>query len=177
MSEYKLLCYKDKFEHYKAISNDIIRAIPASNHDEFALIACVNANGRIGFDSDEKAGVLLGAITTGCYSLAGKKLVYIPSIVAGQSRTYAFKPKDKSFQGLITEHEKYELEVKIHKFMQRHGRPCSLPQPATLTSFLTEERHPIDVELYRKIIESCHYVIQKVGSGEHGFGAFEVPTI
>lgn len=171
MTEYQLLCYRARFESFKKITS---LTLPANSQDEFAKLVCVSRKGKIGFNSSQAAEILLGSLAKGCYILAGKKLSYLSKAVPGESRAYAFKPKDVSFEGLIAEYEKVERDAKKFQIMSRNGRACLSPKPSILSDFLKNTGHPISTELYQRLMETCHYVSREIASGEHGYGAFEV---
>lgn len=171
MTEYQLLCYRASFESFNKLTSS---KIPANSYDEFALLVCVSKKGKVGFNSSEAAEILLGSLAKGSYVLAGGRLSYVSTTVPGESRSYAFKPKDDSFQRLLKEYEKAELDAKKFQIMSRNGRACLPPASSILSGFLKNIGHPISTELYQRVIETCHYVTKEIASGEHGYGAFEV---
>jgi hypothetical protein len=174
MTEYQILCYRDSFDSYKEIANDITRAIPARDEDEFALLVCVNNSHKIGFDSCGGGALILGELAKHGYSLIGKKLVNIDKLIPGYSSRYICKPKGEALKQMIQDHEKFEIEQKRYQLMTRYGRLCEEPTPAALTAFLCDNGHPISDALYMNLLQACHYVMKEVRSGEHGSGAFEV---
>lgn len=173
-TQYRLLCYRDSFESYRKITNDIIRAIPAEPLDQVALLVCVNSDGKIGFDSSVNSQILLGTLFKGACIVHGEKLSQVASVSSRYSGRYTFKPKCDSFFNLIKEHDNFELSNKKYQIMSRHGKRIAQPTPALLTDFLKNLKRPINRELYKILQETCHYTAISVESGEHGFGAFQV---
>lgn len=173
-TQYRLLCYKDSFESYRKIANDIIRKIPAEPLDQVALLVCVNSDGKIGFDSSVNSQILLGTLFNGAYIVHGEKLSQVASVSSRYSGRYTLKPKCDSFLDLIKEHDNFELANKKYQIMSRHGKRIDQPKPALLTDFLKNLKRPLNRELYQVLRQKCHYIAISVASGEHGFGAFQV---
>ncbi len=174
MKNYKIICYRAKFDDFKKNSSSRIRSIPAEVNDDFALLASVDQNGLIGFDRSEGGATAISSLVASCYYIdingelqppSSKELHYMPF--------FMFRDKDGAFERAVSEHRRYEVDVKKYKILSRHRR-VEKPTPSTLTIFLQSDEFSITQEVYNFFKNACRYVAITKISGEYGHGAFDV---
>lgn len=171
--KYKILCYRDHFENFRKITYASVGRIPAKPNDDFARLISVNSEGKIGLHHSEDASKLISLMSMGNYFPSRDKMCCVTEPGAMYGFGYAFRPKCNAFESLIKEHAKFDLDTRKYKVMKRHGRPCAEPTPVLLTPFMRNAHRPIGRKLYKKIIETCHYVTMEAAY-EYNSGGFEV---
>jgi hypothetical protein len=174
LKNYKIICHRAKFDDFKKSSSNRIRNIPAEINDNFALLASVDQSGSFGFDKTEKGAAAIKSLITNCYYIdingklqppSSKKLHYMPF--------FMFRDKDGEFERAVSEHRRYEIDVKKYEILSRHRR-VEKPTPPTLTIFLQSDDFSISQEAYNLFKNACRYVAITKISGEYGHGAFDV---
>jgi hypothetical protein len=174
VKNYKIICYRAKFDDFKKTSSSRIRNIPAEISDDFALLASVDQNGLIGFDRSKEGAAAIRSLVANCYYIdingqlqppSSKKLHYVPF--------FMFRDKDGEFGRAVNEHRRYEVDLKKYEILSRH-RAVDKPTPHTLTKFLEIDEFPISQEAYNFFKHACRYVAITKISGEYGHGAFDV---
>lgn len=174
MKNYEIICYRAKFDDFKKTSSSRIRNIPAEISDDFALLASVDQNGLIGFDRSKEGAAAIKSLVANCYYIdingqlqppSSKQLHYVPF--------FMFRDKNGEFGRAVSEHRRYEVDVKKYEILSRH-RAVDKPTPPTLTKFLQSDELSISQESYNLFKHACRYVAITKISGEYGDGAFDV---
>lgn len=174
MKHYKILCYKSEFHEYKKTSSGYIREIPAKEHDQFALLMGISAEGSAGFDRTPQDCSPINSLASKCYFIDMYRNIRPPQANnTDYMHQLLFRDKSDGAERLFNEHIKYENDLKKYKILSRH-RHAEKPIASTLASLLQDDRLLINKDLYDALQEACHYIIRPVMSGEHGRGAFNV---
>lgn len=176
MKYYKIMCFKAEFEKFRTQVDDLIAEMCAGSHDEFALLMATDLQNNVGFHTTPRGDAAIRTLVSRCYSVDLQHLS-IKRPQAGdvvRMPRLLFRDNDGKFEGLVKEHEKYEADVKKYKVLSRH-RPAPTPLISTLAGLLEDEDLWIKGRSFYEVLdETCHYVIRRVVSGEHGRDAFVV---
>lgn len=176
MKYYKIMCFKAEFPEFRTQVDNLIAEMSAGNHDEFALLMATDLQNNVGFHTTPHGNAAIRTLVSRCYSVDLQHLsVKRPQAkdVVRMSRLL-FREKNGKFESLLSEHSKYEADLKKYKVISRH-RPAAMPVMSTLASMLEDERLSITgKDLYEALDKTCHYVMRRVVSGEHGRDAFIV---
>nr|WP_315447264.1 hypothetical protein [uncultured Pseudomonas sp.] len=174
MKNYKIICYRAKFDTFKKFTSSRIRSIPGGIDDDFALLASVDQNGSIGFDKTTQGVAAIKSLIARCYyidingklqSPSNKELRYMP--------LFMFRDKEGEFERAVNAHRRYEIDVKKYEILSRH-RSVEKPTPPILTVFLQNDELSICQDVYSFFKNTCQYVAIAKISGEYGYGAFDV---
>lgn len=176
MKYYKVLCFKAEFAEFRVQANDPIAEMSAGSHDEFALLMATDLQNNVGFDATPQGHAAIRDLVSRCYSV-DLQYLSIKRPQAGDAvriPRLLFRDKDGKFESLLSEHAKYEADLKKYKVISRH-RPAVMPTMSTLADMLKDERLSITgKDLYEALDKTCHYIMRRVVSGEHGRDAFIV---
>jgi hypothetical protein len=174
VNDYKIICYRAKFDDFKKTSSARIKNIPAEVNDDFALLASVDQKGTIGFNKTIQGSAAIKALIASCYyididgrlqSPSNNELCYMPF--------FMFRDKDGEFELAVRAHRQYEIDIKKYEVLSRH-RSVDKPIAPMLTTFLQNDELSISHDVYELLKRSCHYVAIAKISGEYGHGAFDV---
>ena len=176
MKYYKILCHKADFAEFRTEADDLVADISAGSHDEFALLMATDLQSKVGFHTTPQGNAAISTLVSRCYSVDLQHLsIERPQEVdVVRMPRLLFRDNDGEFEGLVKEHEKYEADLKKYKILSRH-RPAPMPIISTLAGLLQDEELWITgKKLYDVLDDTCHYVMLRVISGEHGPDAFTV---
>jgi hypothetical protein len=176
MKYYKIMCFKAEFAEFRTQVDNLIAEMSAGSHDEFALLMATDLQNNVGFHTTPHGDAALRTLVSRCYSVDLKNL----SIKRPQTGAVVrmprllFRDNDGKFEWLVKEHEKYEADVKKYRVLSRH-RSAAIPVISTLAGLLQDEDLWITGKSFYEVLdETCHYLIRRVVSGEHGRDAFVV---
>ncbi|MFJ2480764.1 hypothetical protein ACIOWE_10850 [Pseudomonas sp. NPDC087598] len=174
MKNYKIICYRAKFDAFKKFTSSRIKSIPAGINDDFALLASVDQNGSIGFDKTTQGVTAIKSLITKCYYIDINRKLQLPSNKELRYMPFfMFRDKDGEFERAVSAHRRYEVDVKKYEILSRH-RSVEKPTPPILTVFLQNDELPISQDVYNLFKNACQYVAIAKISGEYGYGAFDV---
>lgn len=176
MKYYKIMCFKAEFPEFRTQVDNLIAEMSAGNDDEFALLMATDLQNNVGFHTTPHGNAAIRTLVSRCYSVDLQHLS-VKRPQAGdvvRMPRLLFRSKDGKFESLLSEHSKYEADLKKYKVISRH-RPAVMPTMSTLADMLKDERLSITgKDLYEALDKTCHYVMRRVVSGEHGRDAFIV---
>ncbi len=176
MKYYQIMCFKADFREFRTQVDNLITEMSAGNHDEFALLMATDLQNNVGFHTTPHGNAAIRTLVSRCYSVDLQHLS-VKRTQAGdvvRMSRLLFREKDGKFESLLSEHSKYEADLKKYKVISRH-RPAVMPTMSTLAGMLKDERLSITgKDLYEALDKTCHYVMRRVVSGEHGRDAFIV---
>lgn len=176
MKYYKIMCFKAEFAEFRTQVDDLIAEMCAGSHDEFALLMATDLQNNVGFHTTLRGDAAIRTLVSRCYSVDLQHLsIKRPQAVdVVRMPRLLFRDNNGKFEWLVKEHEKYEADVKKYKVLSRH-RPAAMPMMSMLAGMLKDERLSITgKDLYEALDKTCHYVMRRVVSGEHGRDAFIV---
>jgi hypothetical protein len=175
MSKYKIICYRSALPIFRENLDDYIKAMPGSAMDQFALLMGVGPDGTVGFDATAEGDIAMNSLISKCYSVDLSRLAIVSPEANDECRMprLLFRDREGEFTKLRDAHERYELALKKYKVISKY-REVAAPEKSILSTMLTKDLPIEDVDLYRALLDACHYVIVRVVSGEHGSDAFVV---
>lgn len=174
MNNYKIVCFRAKYDEFKKTSSSYICSLPAKKNDEFALLSATNTQGAIGFDTAPQGISTLKKIIESCYFFDMKNLIQPPKPCnIKYMPEFLFRDKNGAFQKLLDEHRKYEINLKRYEIISTY-RKLDEPSPSVISEFLQATEYKISRNAFEQLNSSCHYIAIAKISGEYGFGAFDV---
>ena len=176
MSTYQILCYPAEFAEFKKHACEYISEMPADEHDQFATVMALSADGGVGFDKSSEGRDTISSLVSKCYRVDLRNMSIQPPLenYSGHMPRLLFRAINGDFEKLLKEHITYEQNMKKYLVLSRH-RQADKPKESRLAGILQDENLPITgKDLYDILQKTCHYLLVPIISREHGQDAFIV---